>query len=222
MVGRPLDQAVGQAAQRQAGQQRAAAVEPPRPAVAAFLNRGAQGQAHRDKRQVDDKDPAPAGQAEDDAADQRADHGGDAPERRPTADRLAALLGREIGVDNSQRPGRDQGAENALHDPECNQPGGVRGQRAAEGNDAEAGQPGQVYPFAAEDIPERAAEQYQGRQRQQVAVDDPLQVGKGDVQAAADPRQGQVDDGTVQEDDAGAQDGGDQDEQLAPAHDSFR
>ena len=60
-------------------------------------------------------------------------------------------------------------------------------------------------------VAERATEQDQGGERQQVAVENPLERARRGTEVAADVRQGDVDDCAVEKGQARAQDGDDQD-----------
>ena len=76
------------------------------------------------------------------------------------------------------------------------------------------------HPAAAELVAEAAADQEQGDERQRVGLDHPLLAGEADVEAVADRRQGDVDDGAVEEDDGRAEDRRDQRQTLLAGHGS--
>jgi len=61
------------------------------------------------------------------------------------------------------------------------------------------------HPAPAVPVAERAAQQDQPGQRERVGVHDPLQLGDRSVQLLADRREGDVDDGSVQERHSGAE-----------------
>ena len=110
-------------------------------------------------------------------ADERADRGGDAAEPRPGADR------RRPGRRGRRRPGSSPGCPGVSSAPPTpcrtraaistsgvgREPAQQRRQREPDGADHED-------PAPAEPVPERAAEQDQRGQREQVAVGDPLQL----------------------------------------------
>ena len=80
---------------------------------------GRHGHAHDDhggdhEGHVDGEDPAPGGDVDEPAPEQRPDDERDAAPRRPRADRRAALLGREARDDDRQRARGQQRAEHAL------------------------------------------------------------------------------------------------------------
>ena len=85
---------------------------------------------------------------------------------------------------------------------------------AQQRGDAEPHDPEREHALAPVDVPERAADQQQRAQREQVGVDDPLLVGEPDPEIGADLRQRHLDDGAVHEDDDGAEDARDQREAL--------
>ena len=84
--------------------------------------------------------------------------------------------------------------------------------------DAEGDQADDEDPAAAELVAEAAADQQQRDQRQRVGLDHPLLAGEADVEPVADRRQGDVDDGAVEEDDGGAEDRRDQRQALVAGH----
>ena len=71
-------------------------------------------------------------------------------------------------------------------------------------------------PPAAEEVAERAADEQQRAEREQIRVDDPLLGGEAAVQVGADRREGDVDERAVQEDRARAEDARQQGQLLAP------
>ena len=92
--------------------------------------------------------------------------------------------------------------------------------RAERRGGAEGDQPDDEHPPPAELVAERAADQEQRDQRQHVGLDDPLLAGEAGVEVVADRRQGDVDDGRVEEDDRRAEDRRDQGQALLAGHPS--
>src|SRR5581483_7420977 len=80
--------------------------------------------------------------------------------------------------------------------------------------DAEAGDPDQEQAARPEEVTERAADEEQRPERQQVRVDDPLLEGEAAAQVPLDRRQSDVHDRRVDEDDDGAEDAGDEHEPV--------
>ena len=79
----------------------------------------------------------------------------------------------------------------------------------------EADDPDQEQPARAEEVAERAADEEQRAERQQVRVDDPLLEREPAAEVVLDRRQRDVDDRRVDEDDDRAEDAGDEDEPVA-------
>ena len=121
----PLDEGVGDAAERDRRQRRADDVEPCR----ARRGRGSRA-PHRwamttvsdGEREVDQEDPAPGGVLHQRAADERADRRGDAAEARPRADGAGPALAAR------RRPGSSPGCRASASRRRC--PGGC-GRRSA-------------------------------------------------------------------------------------------
>ena len=159
-------------------------------------------------RQVDDEDRPPGDRADQVAAEQRPERRRHAAQPRPGADRAGAVAGPEAGLDDRQAAGRQQGAADPLDQPGDDQQLGARRDRAEQrggGEEADAEDEDAPPPVA---VAERAAEQDQRGEGQQVAVEDPLQGAGAGAEVAADVRQGDVDDGAVEEGHPRAGDGG--------------
>ena len=93
--------------------------------------------------------------------------------------------------------------------------GAVRRQRAEHRGDAERRDADHEDAPRAEEIAERAADEEQRAERQQVGVDDPLLEREPAAEVALDRGQRDVDDARVDEDDDRPEDAGDQDEPVA-------
>ena len=78
-----------------------------------------------------------------------------------------------------------------------------------------ADDPDQEQAPRAEEVAERAADEQQRAERQQVGVDDPLLQREATAEVALDRRQRDVDDRRVDEDDHRAEDAGDEDQAIA-------
>ena len=149
------------------------------------------------------------------AADQRADDHADGAPGRPRAHRLAALVAREGHDDHRQRRGRQQRPADALERAAQHQELDRGRHRAQDRGHPEADQPGREHPPLAQDVAQRAADQDQRGQRDQVGVGRPLLTGEAAAEVVADGRERHVDHRGVHGDDGGAQDAGHQDQALA-------
>jgi hypothetical protein len=191
--------------------------------VDALRGRHADGLGHRraqererreDERHVDGEDPAPRREVDQQAAPERPDHRRDPGPRRPRPDRRAALLGRERRADDGQRGGDEQRARDPLQRARRHQQLRGRRERAQHRGDAEPRQPDGEDQPPAEQVAERAADQQQRAERQEVGLDDPLLRGEASFEVVADRRQRHVDYRAVGEDDHRGEDAGDQREAL--------
>ena len=181
-----------------------------------------QGEADRgrDQRDVDPEDRPPGADPDQGAAAGRSEHRGDPGPGGPGPDRLAARRAVEGGGDDRQRAGHEQRPGDPLQDAGADQELGAGSDRAERRGRAEGDQPDHEHPAAAELVAEAAADQEQGDERQRVRLDHPLLAGEADVEAVADRRQGDVDDGAVEEDDRRAEDRRDQRQTLLAGHGS--
>ena len=118
--------------------------------------------------------------------------------------------GWKLGLDDRQRAGGEQRTPDALEEPGRDQPAGALGQAAQRRGDGEPDHPDQEHPPPPEPVAERAAEQHERGQHEQVPVDGPLETGHRGAQFHAEAGQGHVDHGAVQEDHAGGEDRGEQ------------
>ena len=154
--------------------------------------RGGPGGAEQGDRNVEPEDPVP-GDADQGAAEDRADHQADRGDHRVGAHRHAELLAREGVGDEGGAVGEDEGAADSLQDPPEDQLGAVGGESGAErggGEDQEGGDEGGL---AAEEVGEATGgEDQHGRgdhvgedhpdQGQEARPERPLEVRQGDDQ----------------------------------------
>ena len=207
----PLDQRVRRAAQRERGEH-ARRRRRTAPGASGSRVSGTQRWAtttvdHRE-RQVDQEDPAPVGVLH----EARRRRTGRSPRRccrartrrrSPGRGRRGAkapwIIARLPGVSSAApTPCRIRAAISDLgRGREAAQ---QRGEREPHGADDED-------PAPAEPVAERAAEQDQAGEREQVAVGDPLQLGQARVEVLADGAQRDVDDGAVEQRHPRAEDG---------------
>ena len=164
-------------------QHRAAVVE--RRRVLLVVRLGDRDQHERGDRDRDvdpeDRPPGPLGQV---AAGDRPDRGEGAGEAEEDRQRAAALAQREGGEDDRQGGREHQRRAGALDHAEDDDPRlcraagrGGAAQRRGGGEDDDADHDHAPVPG---DVGEPAAEGEQGREREQVAVDDPLHPGRGE------------------------------------------
>ncbi len=169
------------------------------------------GRHHHDEgrqRQVDEEDPAPRGRVDQPPAEERADGGRHTAQAGPGADGPRPVVGAERRLEDGQAPRCQQRTAHPLHHPGEDEEHRGGGHRAQQRTDREHDDAELEDALAAEPVAERPAEQDQRRDRQQVAVEHPLQPADPGVEVVADCRQRHVDDGRVQEGDARAEDGG--------------
>ena len=149
-------------------------------------------------RHVDEEDPVPADLHEE-AADRRAEGGGDAGDRRPDADRDRALLGREGGQEEAER-GRDHHRRaDRLQHAGADQEGDRGGGRAERRGDGEGEQAGDEDALAADPVGDPPGGDEQGGEDDRVAVQDPGEARqRGVVEGAREVGEGDVDDEQVE------------------------
>ena len=152
------------------------------------------------------------------AAAGRPEHGRDPGPGGPGPDRLAARGALEGGGDDRQRAGHQQRPGDPLQGAGADQELVGGGDRAEDRGGAEGDQADDEHPPPPELVAEAAADQEQRDQREHVGLDHPLLAGEADVEAVADRRQGDVDDGAVEEDDGRAEDRRDQRQALLAGH----
>ena len=184
-------------------------VEPPVRHRVAGLGDVAAGHHHHEdaEREVDQEDRPPRHRIDQIAAQQRPDRGRHAAQARPGADRACTITGPEARLDHREAAGRQQRSADALQQPREDQHLGVRCDRAQQRGGGEHADPDHEDAAAPEAVAQRPAEQDQRRERQQVAVEHPLQVAGGRVEVTTDVGQRDVDHGAVEEGEAGPQDG---------------
>jgi hypothetical protein len=167
--------------------------------------RGLRHMSHRDKnhdqreREVDEEHQAPGGDLDEPAAKERPDGAGQTGKPRPGADRTHPVLGGERRLQDRQRPGRQQGGADSLQGPGRDQEADARGEPAQQRRQREPRHADDEDPAPAEAVAKRSAEQDERGERQRIGVDRPLQRGGARVELLADAREGDVDDGAVDE-----------------------
>ena len=174
---RALDETVGESGQEDDGQPGAGHVDVVGRGRVARLGDVARredehGCGHGD---VDEEDPAPRGDGQQVAPDQRAGGRGHAGKTRPGADGSGAVVVAERGLDDGQTARGQQRAADALDDAGDHQEPGVGGEATGGRGDGEPGDADGEDAPSPEAVAERAAEEEEGGQGQRVARHDPLQ-----------------------------------------------
>ncbi len=203
-----VDRAEGQAADRERHDPGAQPVELRRRLVVAALRHVLPGRPERDEHQrhIYKEGGAPGDGVDEQASDHRAEDGGGARGAGPGAEGAALLLAREVRGQERQGPRHQHRAGRTLEDPEEHEQLHGRRQAAKHRGDAEPDQAVHEHSLAAVVVAERAGEDEQGAEGQQVRVVD-VRLSFEDAeersrQVASDTRQGDVDDRRVQEHDA--------------------
>ncbi len=179
-----------------------------------------QRQGGEDERHVEREDPAPGDLVDDPAARERPDDRRDPTPSGPGTDRGAALLRREGGDDDRQRARSDERAGRALQRASGDQHVDRRGSRTQQGEQAERGDARREDATLAVDVAERAADQDQRPQREQIGVRHPLLRREAAAEVALDRGQGDVDDRAVDRGHRRSEDRGEQRQPLSPRHGS--
>ena len=143
-------------------------------------------------------------------AEQRADQERARGPRRPAPDRAALLGLGERGDDERERARHEEGARCALQRPADDEHDARRRERAEHRRRGEAVEADADDAEPAERVRQRAREQDERAERQQVRVDRPLLQGESAAELVRDRRQRHVDDGAVEERDERDDDGDDE------------
>ena len=151
-----------------------------------------QRHADEDERQVDEEDHTPRGDLQELAPGERAKHRGDPSPSGPAADRGTALGLAEGGDDHRQRARREQRTGHPLQRPRRDQRPDRWRQRAQQRGDTEPADAEREDPPLAVQVAQRAADQDQRAEREQVGVHDPLLSRETAAELALDRRQGDV------------------------------
>ena len=151
-------------------------------------------------RHVQQEDRLPAERVGERAADQRPDRDGAADRRPVDAERGAALApAGELLGDQGERDGEHDRAADSLERARDVEEGRVRRERAEQRGRREDRQADHEDAAAAEPVGERAGGEDEGRERERVGVDHPLEVGEARAEVLLDRRQGGVHHGDVEQ-----------------------
>src|SRR5439155_4926335 len=177
---------------------------------------------NQDQRHVDKEGGAPRDRVHQQAADERTENSGCAGGTGPQTEGPALRLPLEVGREERERPGDQDGPGDPLENPKEHEELGVGGETAEYRRDAEADQAVEEHALAAVVVGERAGQDEQRAERQQVGVVDvglAFQDAEPESrQVPADPGEGDVDHGGVEEHDAGPEHGGNQDPSAPVGH----
>ena len=207
---RGFEQTVDQAAQPQRDQQRAGPVQ--------FAGRRAgravgdapvhHAQDKQGQRRIEEEHPAPRAMVNNPPPDNEAQGRRDRNSARPGANRPTALPVREGGPEQGQAVWDQQGAAHALSDPGDDQGLDVGRQTTAQrsqGKHADAG--GKARP-ASQPVTQRAADQEQRGQKQDIRLHHPLGLAERRLKFSLHDRQGDIHHAAVDKHHAGAQNRG--------------
>jgi hypothetical protein len=199
---RCLDHRVDEHAEAGRGERGAGKVERTRPRVAALRQKtDAEQQRGECERDVHEEDRRPVEPLEQQPARERPQPDAEGGQGCPDPDRLAALLGREDVGDDRQRRRHDHRRADSHQGAHGYQlPGGVGDQRT-EAREAEDRDARLESAFAAEAVPERAEDQQEAGEDEEIGVDHPLQPGRGRVELLLKRRERNIQDRVVEPDD---------------------
>ncbi len=197
-----LGQGVDDPAEPEDGEQPTDEVERQRPRRPVDLRDPQQHHEGReDERDVEQEDPTPRRVVDQPPAAVGAEGGPERCQARPDADAASAIGTAQGPVEQGEAARDDQGAAHALDQPGGDQ-GADRGRgRAAQRGDKHDDEADDEDPPAPEVIGQRAGEQQQRGDRDQVAGQHPLQLGHARVQVRADRGDRDVDHEGVEEPD---------------------
>jgi len=197
-----LLQAEHREAHAEGDQPRAVVVERRRVLLVGRLRLPDQEEGDDRDRNVDPED-RPPGPLDEVAAGERADRGEAAGDGEEDRHRLATLADREGVEDDRQRRREHDRRAGALDDAEDDEPGlvegGIGGGAAEGGGGGEDDDAEHDHAPVAGDVGEAAAEGEEGREREQVAVDDPLHARRREREVVLDRRHRDRDDRLVDE-----------------------
>src|SRR5258708_9359266 len=172
----------------------------------------------REERTIEEEGGPPGDAVDEEAANNRTEKRGGGRSTRPQPERAALLYTSEIRGDERERARNEQRSGGTLEYPEEDEQLHARREAAKHRSHAEAEQAQEEHALAPVEIIERAGENEEGAQSQEVGVVDvrlPLQDSEEAArQIATDPGQRDVDYGRVEEHDARPEHGRNQDPTL--------
>ena len=156
---------------------------------------GASDQGGDPDGDVDEEDPLPRQEVDQNAAEQNAGSGADAADRAPGAEGDVALTSlAEHRRQDREGGGRDRGCAETLERAGRDQRSLAPREPAQERADREDDQPAQEDPPSSEQVGEATTEQQEAAEDERVGRDHPLQVLLGESEVDLDRREGHVHD----------------------------
>ena len=125
----------------------------------------------------------------------------------PGANGLTAAVFVEGGTDNREAAGNEERRADSLNAAREDQMMDGRGNTATGGGEGEDHNTEEENPAATIQVAEGASDEDQGGQQEPIGFDDPLDIDDRCVKAGLESRQGDIDDGAINERDAGTEDG---------------
>ncbi len=150
-------------------------------------------------RHVDEEDPVPVRVLHQYAAERGSERGGDGAERAPEADGKAVLALREHAQEDRQAHRRHGGSADGLSHAEADEHLDAGREAARQGEEGEQDQPADEHALLAEAVGQPTGRQEQGGHPQVVGVEDPRYPRHPGVQVLHDRRNGDIDDGGVEQ-----------------------
>jgi len=143
---------------------------------------GSHRDGYRADEQVDQEHPAPAivgtDPGDDQAAEQRADRGGDADDGPEHAERLGPGRAGERVLDRRADRGEEQAGAQALHDPAHDDLSLTVREAAGDTGKGEDGEPDEEQPLVPEPVARPAARHQSEAVGKRITGDDPFQAGR--------------------------------------------
>jgi hypothetical protein len=155
-----------------------------------------------DERHVDPEHPSPRHGIDEPSTEERTEGGGDAGEPRPRADCPATILWAERGRDDREAPGHEHRGGDPLERPRRDQERDRRRESADGGGGGEADEAEQEHASPSEQVAERASEDEERAEREEVRGEHPLHRRQTDTEVTRDGGERGVDDRTVEERDS--------------------
>jgi len=195
-----LDERVHEGAERGADQRRPEPVRPSPNLRVARLGHVAGGDhGRRPGEQDDDREHEPPRAAVDErSAEERPDRGRDPGPAGPSPDRLTAVVAVEARLDDRQAPRDHQRAGDTLKHPCCDEQPRARRRGAQEGGHREADRTEHEHASPPVPVAERAAEDDERTEGDQVAVHDPLEAAEREPEVTSDRGQGEAHDARLE------------------------
>jgi NAD dependent epimerase/dehydratase family len=151
------------------------------------------------ERDVDEEDPAPGGHLYQPAAEDGADHRGDRCKSRPGPNRLTTPLLIKRCADDRQAAGNEERAADPLHRTCDDELRNSWRQAAPDRREREDENAQRIDTATPNMVAQGSPNQDKGREKEGVHLHYPLHIRRGGVQVSLEYRQGDIDDGAVNE-----------------------